>query len=399
MSAGRVLERIVATTDVHSDFDRAHPMLAELHAARERALVVDCGDFFEGSGYYRLGDGRIERQALELLYDIIAPGNHGWRHYFEPDLRALTVSANAVDAGTGEPLFRPVQIIRIDGRMVGLTGVLGEQAFSAIPRTERIGHTVVPPDLALHELRRRYRNMVDDWIVLSHSGFDHDLALAAACPFISVIFSGHCHSEQYGPVRVRNTLVIKGHELGAGYAEAVPAGRHWNAQARGFAEGMPVLDPVARLYQQIDVLRDRLTRPLGPLAAPFRDTLADRREILTLTARQLHARLKAEVVLNDTCLRPVHLGSVLYQGDLLAIEPFANQLVRTTLPSHCDLDVLAAQAGPLVVVRGPSSEGPRHAVTTQYLADTYLGGRWKGQKLPLAHAVQAVLTGQTGDTP
>ncbi|MDX3099995.1 bifunctional UDP-sugar hydrolase/5'-nucleotidase [Nonomuraea angiospora] len=391
-----MLERIVATTDVHSTFDHSLPMLTYLHTARERALVVDCGDFFEGSGYYRLGGGHLERRVLILLYDVIAPGNHGWRHHFEPDLRALTVCANVVDVGTGEPLFLPVRIVGIGGRRVGVTAVLGEQAFNAIPGAERAEHDVLPPERTLHELRERYRELVDDWIVLSHSGFEHDLALAATCPFISVVLSGHCHSEQYGPVRVGDTLVIKGCELGAGYAEAAPDGRDWSAHARTFPEAAVVAEPVARLYTQLQALRDRLAHSLGPLAEPFCETLLDRRELLTLVAQRLHTDAKA-VILNETCLRALYLGDVLREEDLLTIEPFTNQLVYAAWSDTCTLEALSDQAGPLVVVGDPGKSG--HAITTQYLADTYLDGRWRGPQLPLARVVQAILTGQSGDAP
>jgi hypothetical protein len=60
---------------------------------------LDAG-FLEGSGYYRLDGGCIARQMLVLLYDGITQGNNSWRHHFTPDLRAVTVSANTVDAGT-----------------------------------------------------------------------------------------------------------------------------------------------------------------------------------------------------------------------------------------------------------------------------------------------------------
>ncbi|MGH1556317.1 metallophosphoesterase [Streptomyces sp. L7] len=80
----RRLRKIIATTDVHSAFDAATPMLTHLHTARAGSLIVDCGDFFEGSGYYRFGKGKIEREILTSLYDLLAPGNHGWPHYFEP---------------------------------------------------------------------------------------------------------------------------------------------------------------------------------------------------------------------------------------------------------------------------------------------------------------------------
>ncbi|MEU1728433.1 metallophosphoesterase [Nonomuraea sp. NPDC005692] len=402
MTDHRVLESIVATTDVHSSFDRSLPMLTHLHAVRDRALIVDCGDFFEGSGYYRLGGGYIERQALVLLYDVIAPGNHGWRHHLDPDIRSLTVCANTIDAGTGEPLFRPLHIAEISGRRVGVTAVLGEQAFLTIPLEDRSDHAVLPPVPALQALWHRYAEDVGDWILLSHSGFQSDLALAAACPFISVIFSGHCHSEQYGPVRVGDTIVVKGYELSAGYAEAAPDGQHWAARAQIFSEPTGVADPVARLGAQIHALSARLAMPRGTLAMPFRDTPLDRRELLTQIARQLRSHLQVEaVVLNETCLRPTPLGSVLLEGDLLTIEPHGNELVYATLPETRTWDALlgelALPLGPLVVARDPRIRQPRQTITTQYLADTFLGGHWRGPKLPLDQAVQAVLTGQGGD--
>ncbi|MEU6710286.1 metallophosphoesterase [Nonomuraea sp. NPDC046802] len=388
----------MATTDVHSSFDQPLPMLAYLHKARERALVVDCGDFFEGSGYYRLGGGRIERQALILLYDVIAPGNHGWRHHFEPDLRAMTVCANATDAGTGEPLFRQVRIETIAGRRVGVTGVIGEQAFATIPLPERTGHHIIRPEAALHELRARYRDMVDDWIVLSHSGFDHDLTLAERSPFVSVIFSGHCHSEQHGPAQVGNTLVVKGHELGAGYAEAQPYNGCWAARTQLYPDVATMPEAVAVLLARIQAIHDRLISPLGLLAKPFRDTVPDRHEILTLVARRLRACLSTDAVLfNDTSLRPVHLGTVLREGDLLAIEPFGNQLVHAHIAGDPQtlLDALADRVGPLVIDHAPDTPELRCALTTRHLADTFLGGRWNGPPRPLAAAVQAVLTGRT----
>lgn len=115
----RQLRRIIATTDVHSAFASPAPMLAHLHAARAESLIVDCGDFFEGSGFYRLGQGQIEHEILTSLYDLLAPGNHGWRHHFEPELREMTVCANTTD-DAGLPLFDRVRIERIAGRRVAV---------------------------------------------------------------------------------------------------------------------------------------------------------------------------------------------------------------------------------------------------------------------------------------
>ncbi|OKK02607.1 phosphatase [Streptomyces sp. CB03234] len=397
----RVLNRIVATTDVHSSFAAADPMLSHLHAARRDSLIVDCGDFFEGTGYYRLGRGEIERAILTGLYDAIAPGNHGWSHHFEPALHRLTVCANAVDASSGRRLFRSLHIAVIGGQRIGVTAVIGQQAFSAIPIGQRASHRTTDPVAALREVMLAHHDEVDTWVLLSHSGFSEDLTLAAACPFLDVIFSGHCHSPQYGPVHVGDTTVLKGPELGAGYALARREGSAWSCHSASFPltalSDFPATLTPAR--DKITEAHRRLSSRLGTVAAPYRNRLADRRELLTDLAVRLRGGLGADaIVLNETALRPAPLGEHLSLGDLVAIEPFGNQLVHAHVPAaHQDapeslLAYLAERAGPLVAAPGPL---PRHlttVLTTDYLANSYLGGRTHQAGLRLGQALQHLLT-------
>ncbi|WP_438290978.1 metallophosphoesterase [Streptomyces sp. HUAS TT7] len=394
----RQLQRIIATTDVHSAFEDAMPLLTHLHTARPDSLVVDCGDFFEGTGYYRLGHGRIERRILTSLYDVIAPGNHGWAHHFEPDLQRLTVCANAVDDASGDSLFRRLHLADIGGRRVAVTGVIGLQAFNAIPHSQRVGHRATDPVQALRELTLAHHHEVDAWVLLSHSGFDEDLKFAAACPFLDVIFAGHCHSDQYGPVHVGDTLVLKGRELAVGYAQADPIGQGWAGRADLFLPTWRKLSPeLTNVQREIEELSRQLAAPLGTISETYRYRHPDRRELLTEVATRLHTGLGAEaVVLNETALRPVQLGDTLTLGDLLATEPFGNQLVHAHLPDR-QRDVeglrarLAEQAGPLVTAPAPLPNGAHTVLTTDYLADTFLPGRTQQAALRLGQAVQHVL--------
>jgi hypothetical protein len=395
MTGPRVLERIVATTDVHSTFDHPAPLLAHLHSARAGSLIVDCGDFFEGTGYYRLGGGSVERPVLTGLYDVLAPGNHGWPHHFEPELHALTVCANAVDAVTGRHLFRRLHVAEVGGRRVAVTAVIGVQAFHTIPADQRAGHRVTNPVQALREVLLTHHHEADAWILLSHSGFDQDLKLAAVCPFLDVVFAGHCHSEQYAPVRVGDTLVLKGRELAAGYALAEPVGSGWAARTCTFPVTAAIPAPLLPLAQQIGLLRRRLAAPLGRTAAPFRNVTSDRRILLTATADRLLSGLGVEaVLLNETCLRTAPLGEVLHLGDLLTIEPFANRLVHARVPEDLPglLPLIAEQTGPLVSSPDPLPPGIHSVLTTDYLADTYLGGRHRESGLRLGQALLHVLT-------
>lgn len=44
-------------------------LLPHLHNLRAASLIADCGDFFEGTGYYQLGKGASEREILTTLCD------------------------------------------------------------------------------------------------------------------------------------------------------------------------------------------------------------------------------------------------------------------------------------------------------------------------------------------
>ena len=401
MTAQRTLRQIVATTDVHSTLDNAVPFLSHLHALRPSSLIVDCGDFFEGSGYYRLAHGSIEREILLKLYDVLAPGNHGWPHHFEPDLRRLTVCANAVQADTGDALFRRLCTTRVSGRRVGITAVIGQQAFNAISAEHRAGHRVTDPVQALREVMLAHHHEVDDWVLLSHSGFDEDLKLAAVCPFLDVIFAGHCHSPRYGPVRVGDTLIVKGRELADGYSIATPVGPGWGAGTTRFPDQAPAFVPaeLKPLETKIGELGQQLAVVLGPVTKTYRHRTPDRHGLLVDLAARLRTGLGVDAaILNETVLRPVPLGDTLTLGDLLAIEPFDNQLVHAQVPEdfrqnlHGLLAHLTEQAGPLVTTPDPLPDGITTVLTTDYLADTYLAGRTHAAGLLLGQAVKHVLT-------
>ncbi|MGW4732411.1 bifunctional metallophosphatase/5'-nucleotidase [Streptomyces shenzhenensis] len=408
MTTTRTLHQIVATTDVHSTLGNAAPFLTHLHAHRPTSLVVDCGDFFEGSGYYRLAHGTIERDILLKLYDVLAPGNHGWTHHFEPGLHRLTVCANAVHADTGDALFRRLHIADVGGRRVGVTAVIGQQAFGSIPADQCADHRVTDPVQALREVMLAHHHEVESWILLSHSGFDEDLKLAAACPFLDVIFAGHCHTDQYGPVHVGDTLVVKGGELADGYAIATPVGDGWGAGATHFPDQTPAAVPaeLADIMARLDDVGNQLTTILGPLLKVYQHQTSDRHRLLVDLAERLRSALGIDaVILNETALRPTALGDTLTLGDLLAIEPFGNQLLHARVPEHFRSDPhgllahLTEQAGPLVHAPTPLPDGITTVLTTDYLAETYLAGRTHAAGLLLGQAIKHVLTAPAqGDT-
>ncbi|MEV4507126.1 hypothetical protein [Streptomyces klenkii] len=267
----------MVTTDFHSAIEGATSMLGHLGRVRATSLVADCGDFFEGSGNYRFGGGTIERSLLAGLYDALAPGNQGWPHHFAPDLHPMTVCAHAVDDASRQPLFCRVRIFRIGGRRVAVTAAIGPDAFGDVPAPQRRGHRVTDP---VRVVLLVHHHEADVWVLLSHSRFENDLALAAEFPFLDVIFAGHCHSDHYTPELVGDTLVVKGGKLEAGYALA---------ELVGAGGAGPHLHLPHRPHDPADAPRAR--RPTGcrPAGEAQRSAGADRRVLPPHRARPLPA--------------------------------------------------------------------------------------------------------------
>lgn len=105
----------------------------------------------------------IEREILTTLYDVLAPGNHGWPHCFEPGLREMMVCANTLDDATGQPLFDRLRVVDVHGRRVAITAVIDVSAFHTVPADQRAGHCVIDPVTALRELMLEHHHHVDSW--------------------------------------------------------------------------------------------------------------------------------------------------------------------------------------------------------------------------------------------
>jgi 5'-nucleotidase/UDP-sugar diphosphatase len=348
---------------------------------RQGTLTADCGDFLEGTGYYLLGGGRAEAELLTSLYDVAAPGNHGYAHHYQvPALHSITVCAN-VTGSAGTLVWSPLALAQIGRTTVAVTAVLGAEAFSSIPPSQRSSHSVTEPAAALRQLHRQWSDRVEAWIVLSHAGFGHDLDLARACPFISVIFSGHCHSPRTGPETVGEVAVVKGVEHAIGYATARPADPSWRCATRPFPAG-PIPAPanlpasVRQALTQSAVLQEQLARPVGRLDPWFAARTPARPEILIALAPAALALTGADaVMLNYTCLREIPLGTQLHEYELLTWEPFGNTLItlRTTdAPALARL--LTVRAGPIMCHPAPLPPPgyPVSVTVTDYLATTFL---------------------------
>src|ERR1700674_5010772 len=190
----------------------------------ERALLLDGGDLWQGTGLANTMQGADMVEAANLL-GIEAMTGHWEFTYGEKALRdnlerfkgeflaqnvflteeAAFNDAKAFDSASGR-VFKPAMIKELGGYRVAVIG----QAFPYVPIAHPKRFT---PDWTFgirdDELQKlvdslRSNDKVDAVVLLSHNGMDVDLKLASRVTGINVILGGHTHDAVPQPIPVTN---------------------------------------------------------------------------------------------------------------------------------------------------------------------------------------------------
>ncbi|TCO72915.1 bifunctional metallophosphatase/5'-nucleotidase [Rhodovulum euryhalinum] len=180
-------------------------LVTALAAARARtgnAVLVDAGDPFQGTLFYTHYKGMAAAEMMTAMgYDAMAVGNHE----FDDGPEVLARFAGAVDFPvlmanadlSGEPLLKDIirksVVIERGGERLGLIGLTPEDnpdLASPGPNivfTEAVGAVQA-------EVDRLTAEGVTKIILLSHSGYELDKAIAAQTTGVDVIVGGHSHT-------------------------------------------------------------------------------------------------------------------------------------------------------------------------------------------------------------
>jgi len=181
-------------------------------------LVMDAGDAFQGSYVSNSTQGELVMAAMNVAgYDAWTLGNHEFDWGQEP-LRARiaqadfpALAANICDEATGElwDMVQPYAIIELGRIKAGILGLTYPDT-PAINRPENVAGLAF---LEAEEMVRRYlpelQEQADLVVVLSHLGYDGDLALAKAVDGVDVIVGGHSHTFLESPRNINDTLIVQ----------------------------------------------------------------------------------------------------------------------------------------------------------------------------------------------
>ena len=171
------------------------------------SILVDAGDQFQGTLYYKLFKAEIVTQTMNAVgYQAMAVGNHEFDDG-PAMLRKLIDGANFPILGTNldvsaEPTLAgklvTVTVLTVDGEQVGLIGLTTpDTAFSSKPGPNVVfNDPVASAQAGVTALQALGVNKI---IALTHLGYNEDIALAEAVDGLDVIVGGHSHTFVYSP--------------------------------------------------------------------------------------------------------------------------------------------------------------------------------------------------------
>ena len=189
-------------------FLRRVAMIKEERAKNPDLLLIDSGDFSQGSPFYTMFKGDVEVGLMNLMgYDAATIGNHEFDFGLENIARIFkmakfpVVCANYDFTGTCvEGLVKPYVIIKRNGLKIGLFG-LSPQLEGLVDLSKCKGVTYLDPVEVGNRVAAELKHdkKCDVVICVSHLGWLRpdemgDQKLLASSKDIDLVLGGHSHS-------------------------------------------------------------------------------------------------------------------------------------------------------------------------------------------------------------
>ncbi|MEM7440192.1 MAG: bifunctional metallophosphatase/5'-nucleotidase [Pseudomonadota bacterium] len=181
-------------------------LITAIDAAKARAgdnvLLLDAGDWFQGSLFYTQYGGDLAAEFMtQIGYDAMAVGNHEFDDGPEGlaaflDKVAFPVLSANIDVSGNNLLAGRIQksvVLEVGGQQIGVVSVLAEDT----PETSSPGESVIfssAVDAAQAEIDRLSADGVNKIILLTHVGLSQDRQLAEALNGVDLIIGGHSHT-------------------------------------------------------------------------------------------------------------------------------------------------------------------------------------------------------------
>jgi len=230
---------ILHTNDTHSQLEsyndkdfgdvggvvRRNTFIQETRSQYPNTIVVDAGDFSQGTPYYNLFKGVPEIEMMNTMgYDVVALGNHefdnGSKHLAKrlklADFKIVCANYQFKNKQLAK-FVKPYTVIYMGDKKIGFFGLLCDMKRLIMPNYYQETTFLNPVATAQKMVEiLKTKEQCDLIICLSHLGFEAEFAgdisdkdLAEKVSGIDFIIGGHTHKLLEEPVIVNNTKILQ----------------------------------------------------------------------------------------------------------------------------------------------------------------------------------------------
>lgn len=191
-------------------YERRENYIEKVRKEYPNVLLMDAGDYSQGTPYFTLFKGDVEIELMNALgYDVATIGNHEFDNGTAELARRVKmasfpiVCANYDFTGTAlEGIIKPYTVIEKGGLKIGVIGVLTDIMSLVSPKNVKGIKYIEPYNVVnKHASKLKKKEKCDLVILLSHLGFDggskhapSDDMVAAQSKDIDIIIGGHSHT-------------------------------------------------------------------------------------------------------------------------------------------------------------------------------------------------------------
>lgn len=361
---------ILHSNDMHGDFfsemaagsDHLSGGLAllsgyinKVRTEEENVIYVIAGDMLQGSLIDTEYKGISTIEIMNYLSpDAVALGNHevdyGLPHllFLEKMAAFPLVNANLYIRKNQRRIMQPYLVLEKAGFNILFTGILTEKVMDALKLDSLIGSFVDIAEAAeeVGRICNAYKNDdIDLTILLTHIGFDSDVALAEALDpewGVDMIIGGHSHTRLDKPAEVNGVLIA---QAGVGTDQIgrfdIVVDDDTNSVVeytwRLVSIEPGVAEPDQKLLDYINSYKQVVDNKYNALLTRFSRTLTHpKREVETelgnALADAIHPSVSSDVVLlGSGSIRVPELGPAVTLGNLISCFPYDDSMIRYTV--------------------------------------------------------------------
>lgn len=236
---------ILHTNDTHSQIDpfvskssgevggvlRRYNFINNVRAKNPHVLLLDAGDFSQGTPFYNFFKGETEITLMNMMgYDVVTLGNHEFdngsamlaKQLKKADFKVVCANYNFKNKKLRK-IVKPYTIITYDTIRIGIFGLTTDLKGLVSPKTEKELTFLDPVETAKKIVQiLKEKEHCDIIICLSHLGLDQirkndvsDKILAEQVVGIDFIIGGHSHDYLETPLIINNIQIFQTGAKGA----------------------------------------------------------------------------------------------------------------------------------------------------------------------------------------